>query len=244
MPAYDVIDKSLPGELQGIDHDIEGGFSAQDSAGINFGVPAFGYVGDAISLHTFKNDVAKIAFDADFVTGNLIDMDVNTVSMTQVPFNADHATTMGDLINTLNAMTGVEAILDLVDGTGRTLYIRTKGATIAIANLAVTAGATQATGTITLTTGQVFMGITMNSANSAGLYENTDAVNVVAKRQLSASCSTACNANTKAFVGVDGLLGNTGLEIPVIFRETLAGAGVPVVEVTGKLELGAAALFI
>lgn len=244
MAAYDNIDRNLPGVLDGIDHDIEGGFSAQDLAGINFGVPAFGYVGDAISLVTFKNDVAKIVFDADFVTANVIDMNVNAVAMAQVPFNTDHATTMADLINALNAMTGVEAILDLVDGTGRTLYIRTKGATAAITGLAVTLGATQATGTVTYTTGQVFMGVTMNVGNSAGIFEYQDAVNVVMRNRLSASSSTACNANTKAFVGTDGLLGNTGIEIPVYFRETLAAAGVPIVEVTGKLELGVAALFV
>lgn len=244
MSAYDNIDRSLPGELQGIDHDIKGGFSAQDSAGIDFGKPAFGYVGDAISLHTFKNDVAKIVFDADFVTDNDINMNVNGVAMAEVPFNTDHDTTGVDLVNALNAMTGVEAVLDLVDATNRTFYIRTKGATALIADLAVTNGATQATGTVTYTTGQVFLGITMNSANAPGLYEFQDAVNVVAKRQLSASCGTACNANSKAYVGTNGLLANSGIAIPVVFRETLAAAGVPVVEVTGELELGVAALFI
>lgn len=88
-----------------------------------------------------------ITFDADFVTGNLIDLKVNNISMTQVPFNTDQATTMQDLIDQIK--TDFSFIVH-VKLTGRKLTFihRIDNTAVTITNVVVTGGATQPVGTV------------------------------------------------------------------------------------------------
>ena len=145
MPEYNDIDNARAGLLYGLDNQIEGGWASQPVAGIEFGRPVFGYAGDSVKLYDFKNDVGKIVFDVDFVTGNSIIITVNTVPTAAVPFNADHDTTMDDVLNAINALTDVEAVLDSTDANNRTFYILQKGVTAVVLE-AVTGGAGQAAG--------------------------------------------------------------------------------------------------
>src|SRR5690606_9633148 len=50
-----------------------------------------------------KLNVAVLSFNADFVTSNDIDLDVNGEAITTVPFNSDHATTLADLAAEIDA---------------------------------------------------------------------------------------------------------------------------------------------
>ena len=85
-----------------------------------------------------------IAFDADLITGNNVDLKVNTVAMATVPFNTDHDTTMDDIVTALDAMSNVDGEL-YGDTANRKIRItRTDGATIAISDALVTGGASQA----------------------------------------------------------------------------------------------------
>lgn len=118
MPEYDNMDEALSGLLDGLDNNMEGRWACKESDGILPGKAVFGYVGDNIGLYLFHNDTAKVAYDADFVTDNNIDMTVNGVAITTVPFNTNHATTMADLISEVDGLTGVRAILDSVGAGG------------------------------------------------------------------------------------------------------------------------------
>jgi len=133
---------------------------------IQYGKPVMGYLDDVTNGYNYALDTSKIVWDADFVTSNLIDIVVNGVTITQVPFNTDHDTTMDDVVTQVTAKSitdsvlGVvtfKAALDATDANNRTLYIRTTGLDSTVTE-AVTAGATQATGTITTQSDQVLIG--------------------------------------------------------------------------------------
>jgi len=243
MSAYDYIDTARAGLLSDLDNQIEGGWAAKPAAGIEFGYPVFGYVGDKVSAYTyFGNDVSKLVFDADFVASNSIVITVNTVSAGAVVYATSHDNTMDLVLAALNAMTGVEAVLDATDTDNRTFFILTKGVTCVVTE-AVTGGASQPDGTITQESGQVYLGMAVMTQNSAGLYEQYDAVNVLVKGKVWAQCSTAAAANMLAYVGAAGKMANSGGATTAKFRSDLAAAGLVLVETNGQVVLGSAALF-
>lgn len=192
MPAYGNIDRAIPGlvaeELQ-TKKSIRTRSAKQE---IEFGAPVMGYLGDEVSGYNYALDMNTIVWDADFVTSNSILVTVNGVSAGAVVFATDHDTTMGLVLAAVTALTitdsvlgtvQVDASLDAGDANNRTLFIRAKGLEVTVTE-AVTLGATQATGTITAQTDQVFIGISVytaknvSSANNAKYFVN-DTVNVM-----------------------------------------------------------------
>ncbi len=70
----------------------------------------------------------ELVFDSDFVTSNTIDMEVNGVPITQVPFNTDHDTTIEDLRAEIESSTYVlTAVLTDTGGDNRTIQITPVG---------------------------------------------------------------------------------------------------------------------
>jgi len=61
------------------------------------------------NVKNITNAQAVLDFDADFVTGNTIDLKVNGVSIAQVPFNTDQATTKADLVTAIDNLVNVTA---------------------------------------------------------------------------------------------------------------------------------------
>lgn len=242
MSAYDYIDQARPGLLYGIDNLVEGGWACKPSAGIEFGYPVFTYVGDEKDLYTFKNDTGTFVLDADLITANVVNITVNGTAMAAVTFDTDHDTTMGLIVSALNDMTGVEAVLDPADTNSRTIQILIKGETAVITG-AVTLGASQAGVTVTYTTAQVYVGIAVMTQNSAGLYEQYDAVNVLVEGYCWVQCGTVAAANLSGYVATTGLAANAGTAINLIFRSNLAAAGYVLAQTTGMKELGVAAKF-
>lgn len=88
---------------------------------------------------------AQILWDADFVTGNLIDITINGTAVTQVPFNTSHAQTMTDLDTQIEA--------DIANSTvtvsaARELTIVIADGTASAITVTVTGGASQPGSTI------------------------------------------------------------------------------------------------
>lgn len=164
MPEYDFIDEAILGLKADNNYvtRIESWAAQED---LEFGYPAFSYLSEEEKAWAYHLDTAKVVFDADFVTGNLIDGTVNTVAWTQVPFNVDHDTTMDDLVDAINALSGVEAALDPNDTNNRTVFVRTKGLDN-ITTAVVTGGATQPVDTITYQSDQVFIGVALYIAKN------------------------------------------------------------------------------
>jgi hypothetical protein len=185
MTAYNTIDTAKRGLKYGLGPDgrVEGGYACMESAGIEFGDPVFGYIGDNVSVYKFYNDFASLVFDGDFVTGNVITITVNGVDADDVTFATDHDTTAALVVAAVAALTGVECELDSTDTDNRTFLIRTKGATITVAE-AITGGAGQVTGTPTYGSSQTFLGVALQTQNASAMYELNDAVNVMASGEI------------------------------------------------------------
>jgi len=92
--------------------------------------------------------IATLVFDADFITGNEIDLNVNGEAIATVPFNATHNQTMIDLAAAIQATPDVS--LATVTG-ARTISITCQYAAteLIIDDIFVTGGLTQAEGEIT-----------------------------------------------------------------------------------------------
>ena len=87
-----------------------------------------------------------IDFDADFVTSNNVDLDIDGVAVTTTPFNTDHTTTLSDLASNIQSHASVSACT--VTGARQvTVTAQTAGVPITISDIAVTGGASQAVGT-------------------------------------------------------------------------------------------------
>jgi len=104
------------------------------------------------SLSELAKDVRKLVFDADLVTSNTIDMDVNGQSMGQVTYATSHAATMALIVTALELLSTVEsAVIDPNDADSRTIIIQSAtGVTnTTVTSIVVAGGASQAEGEYT-----------------------------------------------------------------------------------------------
>lgn len=132
-----------------------------------------------------KLNIAVLLFDADFVTSNVIDLDVNGVAITSVPFNTNHATTLADLAAEID---GLDDITATVTGAREITVV---GANIAVVleNIAVTGGASQANGAATYEA-EAFVGVAVldhaHEQTLAGVaqYKQYDAVSVMTRGRI------------------------------------------------------------
>lgn len=95
---------------------------------------------------------SRLSFNADLVTSNTIDMDVNSVALTQVPFNTSNTQTLTDIATQLALLSSITSAT--ADGPNDRIDIVAAASTtdIAITNIVVAAGASQANGTFAETT--------------------------------------------------------------------------------------------
>jgi len=95
-----------------------------------------------------------LTFDADFVTSNLIDLDIDLTAITQVPFNADHATTLADLATEIALSAKVTSAT--VSGAREiTIVSADEGSDLLMNGIVVSGGASQASGSVNQTGGYV-----------------------------------------------------------------------------------------
>lgn len=203
---------------------------------INFGTPVFGYIGDELSAYNYKLDTAKLVFDADFVTSNTITITVNGESTGAVPFNTDHNTTAADVVTAIKGLSitdsvlgtvDVDCVLDPADSNNRTFLIRAKGLDVVITE-DVQAGASQATGTITYSTDQVYLGIATHihkaPATIGGIaqYLVDEAIGVLEHGSIYAFVNSPIQANDDAYIdnagGDKGVFASTGDTVNCKFK--------------------------
>lgn len=143
-----------------------------------------GTTGGVDIKNIFKSK-ASLTFDADFVTGNTIDLKVNNISISQVTFASSHASTFTTLISAIDALTGISAIA----GTGREIIITVDNAisNITISDVVVAGGSSQAGSTTVYSSVDVFEGIVAIrygqpiEIGGDDKYQLNDAVNVLTK---------------------------------------------------------------
>jgi len=128
-----VIDKIMIGRIDEADATITDGLNQIQAA-----------TGDWYCWDIVATPVVTFDFSVDFITGNLIDLVINGLVVTQVPFNTDQATTMADLKAQIEA--DVPDSVATVDGND--ISVAVFGG-VQSATGVVTGGASQPTTTIT-----------------------------------------------------------------------------------------------
>ncbi len=108
--------------------------------------------------------IHTLTFDAALVTGNLFDMNIAGNAITQVPFNADSDTTMGDIATVIAAITGIKsAEVVVITGAGNDRVIKITPDDqllgIAIDTPVVTGGASQAGVVAATVNNKIFKGM-------------------------------------------------------------------------------------
>lgn len=212
---------------------------------IYFGRAAAAEAGNVTTVHIPTKDVCVLLFDADFVTANTVTITVNGNATAAVPFNTDHDTTVDDVKAAIEGLTGVSSVT-LTDVTNnREFTIETAGLEITVSE-AVAGGASQATGTPTYSSDDIFRGIAIHThkapvAQTSGAgdakYAINDAVNVLRQGAVWVETDVAVTADETAYVSVAAGLGkftnvsSANLATGGKFRSTVATAGLAILEI-------------
>jgi hypothetical protein len=152
---------------------------------IEFGRAVVKGITGGVDVKNIFKSKASLTFDADFVTGNTIDLNVNGVAISQVTFATSHAATFAAVIASIDALTGISAVA----GTGREILITVDNAAsnITISDVVVAGGASQAGSTTVYSSVDTFEGIAAlrhgqpTTIGGDDKYQINDAVNVLTK---------------------------------------------------------------
>ena len=216
MADYGFPDVGLLGQIQSENFETRG--LTAGASTLKPGDLVFRYKGDTVA-YGYLADTAKAVYSADFVASNSIAFAVNGVSITPVVYATSHAATMTALINAIKALSGVEAVLDSTDGTGRTILIRTKGATATVSST-VTLGGSQATMSATYASGQLFNGVAKwatrvpATIGGSGTFAQYEEIPVVFLADIYAA-ATGLVAGGKALITTAGVFGTSGIDVGV-----------------------------
>lgn len=212
---------------------------------IPFGYGVVSDPGDANEAVTVPgSDVATIVWDADFVTGNSITVTVNGESTGAVAFDTDHATTVEAVRAAIAGLSTVkEATRTDTGGDDRTIRIETVDDVEIAVTESVTGGASQASGTITESTDNIFMGVAVHThkepTNSGSArWEDTESVSVLRQGQIHVPVSVAVANLDLAYLIVTGAnagkftnVSSGNLATGGRFRSTTSGAGIAKIDV-------------
>lgn len=149
----------------------------------------------------------SLVFSADIVTGNVINLNINGVAITPVTFATDHDTTIAALAVEIASNADVAtAVVSAADTDSRTIIITGVDDTvIAITGIAVTSGATQATGTFTQSTADTLYGVAqLSQALEGGLpgttsvpeYADKSVANIMRRGEIAVYFETAFNPDS------------------------------------------------
>jgi len=207
---------------------------------INFGEAVVGYKGDK-KLYKFRLDGGELVMSADFVASNSIIVTVNGVATTAVVYASSHADTAALVVDAIKALAGVECVLDTSDTTNRTYLIRTKGAT-AVVSIAVTLGASQATGAFTASAASFLRGVASFQQIEGGKYAAKTVVDAVERGGIAVPVSGAVSSNMPAYLNASGVFATSGTAVSgAIFDSSTTGAGLAELVLNGPVALSAIA---
>lgn len=153
-----------------------------------------------------------ILFNANFVSSNVINLDVNGVAMSPVTFATDHTTTLTALAAAIQAtVTGITAT---VTGAREITVVTTTATALSVDNIAVTLGGSQATATKTYTStdGTKAIGISVrvpkaNDTDGTASYKAGDPVEVSEEDEIAVVCETSFNPDSDIYIRVVEELG-------------------------------------
>lgn len=223
MAAYGYPDTALRGVIDSNHNEIDSITAAV--ATLRPGDLIFSY-NDENKAYPHCLDTAKTVFGGDFVNLNTIDGTIDGVAIAQVTYGTSHANTMALLLAAINALSGVEAILDTTDTDSRTILIRKKGVASFVANFTVAAGVSQATDTTTYASGQKFRGVAKYATRVPGTIGGTgtfaagESIAVARLCDIWAASASGLGKGDKAYITTAGLFGTSGVDVGARVKES------------------------
>lgn len=222
MAAYGYPDTALRGVIDSNHNEIDSITAAV--ATLKPGDLIFSY-NDENKAYPHCLDTAKTVFGGDFVNLNTIDGTIDGVAIAKVTYADSHANTMSLLLAAINALSGVEAILDTTDSSSRTILIRKKGVASFVADFTVAAGASQATDTTTYASGQKFRGVAKyatrvpGTIGGSGTFAAGESIAVARLCDIWAASASGLGKGDKAYITTAGLFGTSGVDVGARVKE-------------------------
>lgn len=249
MGAYDYMDSAIAGLKNGLAGRVEGGWVCAEPLGIPYGYPVFGHLGNDKSVYSYKNDVAKIVYSADFIASNSAVITVDGVAITATVYATDHDAQIAAMVVKLNALAGIEAVLDPADTDSRTILIQKKTKSFVTNDVTsvITGGSSVPTVAVTYGSSQVFLGVSLfvQKAPSLGVttnqgYEQYESVAVMADGEIWVPVSAAVKANNEAYVSTSGAgiakFAASGLAVSARYKSNAASGALAILNVSGQTE--------
>lgn len=129
-------------------------------------------VGEDMTVRLPNQNLSTIVFDADLVTSNEIDGDINGVAIATVTFAVSHLNTMNLIAAAIEALdANLTATVGGANNRTITIVGNADSETIAAANWVVTLGASQAGVTETNTTSDTLYGVALRIQNKTNLLD-------------------------------------------------------------------------
>lgn len=156
-------------------------------------------------------NILTITFSADLVTSNKINLyatneDGTLTAISEVTFDTNHVTTMG-LIGDAIVAVNPDISYTVGGGSNRVLTLRTEGSYLFVANVLVTAGASQATATLAQSSDDTVAGISVKKdfekdANGNVYCPSGNQMTYITKGKTFVYCKGAFNPNSTAYARV------------------------------------------
>lgn len=241
MAAYGEQDEAIAGLPHGINKRVRT-LRCGESAGIPFGHAVMVYSGDRDGGYSMKQDELLLTFSADLVTSNSIALTINGTALTPVVFATSHNDTM-DLLKAAIEAVFTTAAVTLPDiSTNRQIKVYIKD-TIMSGSGVVTGGASQATITATLSSAQVFAGVSgFVHKEYAGVakYNLNEAMNVLHSGEVWVETSETVQAHMPAYIVQSGAsagkFATSGYATNARYKSNVTGAGLALVEVIAEYD--------
>lgn len=96
------------------------------------------------SSYFIQENKVKIIFDTDFITDNVITMDISGTNIGNINFTTDHDTTVGLIVTAIDNLGGINAGLSPTDSSNHTIEVYGLTNTlVTITNVSITGGVSQ-----------------------------------------------------------------------------------------------------
>jgi hypothetical protein len=187
IDIYGDMKKALAGLTFGLEAECE-----SFCAGEEFlpGDPAFGIVGDDKMAYRAHISAIKLTADGDLVSGNIVTVTVNGITVEEVSFVSSSANTIAAIVTAINLNEQIRALgitASVADGSARVFSLEGPGITIT-ASATVTGGASQAEFTSAASDFAKFLGVVrfeqLGEGVDVGKFTPSDAIPVQTRGKI------------------------------------------------------------
>lgn len=203
MSAYGTLDEAIAGLQFGLNPQNESGVAQED---IPLGGAVMGYPGDFNKVYAPHQDKVNTLLDGDLVASNVLTTTINGTAIATT-YATSHAASMTAHIAAINANSTLAAAgIGAVANGARGIDITAKGLDLTVTQ-AVTAGASQANATVTVSTWAKFLGVAgftqlggRDYGAGSAKYNKYDAVNIGRYAETFVVAAAAVKSGEAAYV--------------------------------------------